>query len=150
MRSVLRFIEFLNGTAEPNRCQTKLNNMTNNRNFPNAQSVNPISQKEWATMGYEKANEILSPMPLIERLEALRTAPSSMLPYEYWIKKSKSELMQWYMNALTTRSCLGHGKRRANDDAVEEYLELMKKYEVPVPPNNIAYILGEYNGEGSR
>lgn len=105
--------------------------------------------KEWATMGYEKANEILAPMPLIERLEALQNAPSSMLPYEYWIRKSKAELMQWYMNAKTTCSCGGHGKGQRNEDAVKYYSELMGKYSVPTPPNEICYILGIFNGEGS-
>ena len=108
-----------------------------------------ITTKEWATMGYEKANEILSSMPCIERLEALQNAPSSMLPYEYWIRKSKAELMQYYMNAVTTQSCLGHSKAQRNEDAANSYLELMSKHNVPTPANDICYILGEFNGEGA-
>lgn len=105
--------------------------------------------KEWATMGYEKANEILASMPLLERLEALQNAPSSMLPFGGWIKESKAELMQWYMNAFATCSCSGHGKGERNENAVKYYAELMKKYSVPTPASEICYILGVFNGEGS-
>lgn len=107
------------------------------------------TREEWRDMGYEKANAILKPMPLLERLEALQNAPESMTPYEHWIRKSKAELMQWYMNALTTCSCGGHGKANANERAVKEYSELMQKYNIPKPPSEICYILGEFNGEGS-
>jgi hypothetical protein len=107
------------------------------------------TNQDWAKMGYEKANEILAPMPLLERLEALQNAPSSMTPYEYWIRRSKAQLMQWYMNAWRTCACGGHHKGRMNDQAVEEYLVLMKKYNVPIPPNEICSILGIFNGEGS-
>jgi len=106
--------------------------------------------KEWSEMGYVKANEILSHMPLLEKLEALKNAPPTMVPYENQIRKAKAELMQWYMNASVTSSCGGHGKGRANDEAQAEYLELMAKYDVPVPDNKVTYILGVYNGEGSR
>lgn len=108
-----------------------------------------ITTREWSDMGYLKANEILKPMPLIERLEALQNAPSSMTPYEHWIRVSKAELMQWYMNALTTQSCGGHGKAQRNEMAVAEYKVLMQKYKVPVPPSEISYVLGIFNGEGS-
>lgn len=112
-------------------------------------NVNEITTQEWCHMGYKKANEILEPMPLLKRLEVLQNAPPSMTPYEYWIRASKAELMQWYMNALTTRSCLGHSKAQGNEDAVNEYWELMKKYKIPVPSNEVAYILGVFNGAGS-
>lgn len=108
-----------------------------------------LTRKEWADMGYEKANEILKPMPLLERLEVLQNTPSSMVPYEHWIRVSKAELMQWYMNALTTCSCGGHGKGQRNEQAVIEYKKLMEQYKVPVPSNEIAYVLGIFNGEGS-
>lgn len=107
------------------------------------------TREEWRDMGYEKANAILKPMPLLERLEALQNAPESMTPYEHWIRKSKAELMQWYMNALTTCSCGGHKKGERNEQAVKQYSELMQKYNVPTPPREICYILGEFNGEGS-
>lgn len=109
-----------------------------------------ITTKEWASMGHEKANEILGSMPLVERLEALGNTPISMCPYEYWIQKSKAELMQWYMNAVATQSCLGHSKAQRNEDAASYYLELMTKYSVPVPSNDVCYILGIFNGERSK
>lgn len=109
-----------------------------------------IPAKEWASMGYEKANELLAPMALIERLEVLQNVPASMVPYEYWIRKSKAELMQLYMNAFTTQSCLGHSKAERNERAANNYLELMAKYNVPTPPSDICYILGIFNGAGSQ
>lgn len=108
-----------------------------------------ITKKEWFGMGYEKANELLAPMPLLERLEVLQNTPESMTPYKYWIKKSKAELMNWYMNARATCSCGGHGKAQRNEDAVKHYSELMQKYNVPIPPSEICYILGEFNGDGA-
>lgn len=108
-----------------------------------------FTTKEWSDMGYKKANEILEPMSLIERLEVLKNTPSSMTPFEYWIRKSKAELMQWYMNALTTCSCGGHGKGERNEQAVEKYEKLMKQYKIPVPSDEVSYILGVFNGEGS-
>jgi hypothetical protein len=115
----------------------------------NAETVQHTT-KEWCDMGHEKANEILSPMPVIERLEALQNAPTSMVPYKYWIQKSKAELMQWYMNAYTTCSCIGRSKAERNEDAVKYYSELMEKYGVPKPASEICYILGVFNGEGSK
>ena len=109
----------------------------------------PSTTKEWSEIGYVKANEILSSTPLIERLELLQNTPSSMTPYEHWIRKSKAELMQWYMNALTTCSCGGHGKGQRNEMAVKEYLDLMNKYGVPKPSREIVNILRIFNGEGS-
>ena len=106
--------------------------------------------KDWKEMGYKKANEILEPMPLLERLKVLQDAPSSMTPYSHWIRKSKAELMQWYMNAMTTySSCGGTLKWRMNDILVEEYAELMKKYSIPIPSNEVCYILGVFNGNGT-
>lgn len=109
-----------------------------------------LTKEEWYKLGYEKANEILGPMPLLKRLEILQNTPQSVLPYDYWLRKSKAELMQWYMNALTTHySCGGHWKAARNEERAEEYKELMKKYKVPVPPNEISFVLGEFNGDGT-
>ena len=104
---------------------------------------------KWKEMGRKEANEILSQMPLRERLESLQDAPETMTPYSYWIKKSKAELMQWYMNAQCTRSCGGHFKGQMNDEFVKEYTLLMEKYDVPTPSKEVSYILGEFNGAGS-
>ena len=109
-----------------------------------------ITRKEWSEMGYEKANELLEPMPLFQRLEVLQNVPPSMTPFEYWIRKSKADLMQCYMNAKTTCSCGGHGKAERNERAVVRYLELMEKYSVPVPSNEVSYVLGIFNGEGAQ
>lgn len=108
-----------------------------------------FTTKEWSDMGYEKANALLEPINPLVRLEILQNAPSSMTPYEEWIRRSKAEIIQWYMNALKTCSCGGHGKGERNEQAVKEYKVLMEKYSIPVPSSEISYILGIFNGEGS-
>ena len=113
-------------------------------------NVKEITTQQWAAMSHEQANEILAPLPLVERIDALTKTPSSMVPYEYWIRKSKAELMQCYMNAITTQSCLGHSKAERNEQAANHYLQLMIEYNIPIPPKEICYILGEFNGYGSK
>jgi hypothetical protein len=105
--------------------------------------------EDWKKMGYKRANEILSALPLIERLEVLQGTPHEMTPYGHWLKVSKVQLVSWYMNANVTCGCGGHGKGRANDSAVAEYLQLMKKYNCPIPPTEITSLFGVFNGEGS-
>ena len=108
-----------------------------------------LTISQWANIGYKKANEILAPMDLFERLEILKNTPSSMLPYEHWIRQSKKELMQRYMNAFVTMSCMGHWKGERNVQLCNTYLKKMKEHNVPVPKNKVIYILGVFNGEGS-
>jgi hypothetical protein len=105
--------------------------------------------EDWKKMGYKRANEILSALPLIERLEVLQGTPHEMTPYGHWLRVSKVQLVSWYMNANVTCGCGGHGKGRANDSAVAEYLQLMKKYNCPIPPTEITSLFGIFNGEGS-
>ena len=109
-----------------------------------------ISTKEWAEMGHQKANEILESLPLLQRLSVLQNTPQAMCPYEEWVRRSKAELIQWYMNAMTTCSCGGRGKMQRNEDAVREYSEVMKKYNIPKPSSDICYILGIFNGAGAQ
>ena len=105
--------------------------------------------EDWKTMDYKRANEILSALPLIERLEVLMGTPNEMTPYGHWLKVSKVELVTWYMNASVTCSCLGHSKGQRNESAVKEYLQLMEKFNCPIPPMEITYLLGIFNGKGS-
>jgi|TARA_R110002074_G_scaffold140865_4_gene287144 hypothetical protein len=113
------------------------------------EEMKAMNSKEWRSLGHVIANEILSPMKPIERLEVLKNAPSSMLPYEHWIRKSKSQIMQFYMNAQSTRSCGGHHKGAMNDRAVVNYERVMEAHEIPIPERKICSIMGIFNGEGS-
>ena len=113
------------------------------------ETMTNYTTKDWSEMGYKKANEILEPMPLLKRLKVLQDAPSSMTPYSEWIRRSKAELMQWYMNAKATCSCGGHQKGYRNEQLVKKYAELMEKYAIPIPANEICYILGVFNGNGA-
>jgi hypothetical protein len=106
--------------------------------------------EDWKTMGSERANEILSSLPLIKRLEVLQETPNEMTPYGHWLKVSKIQLVSWYMNAQQTSICLGHKKRDRNNIAVEEYLQLMEKYNCPTPSREMASLFGIFNGEGSK
>lgn len=108
-----------------------------------------LTSQEWRALGHEKANEILEPMEPVERLEVLKNAPPTMLPYEYWIAKSKRDLIHYYMNAKSTCSCLGHWKGQQNDFLCEKYRKEMERFNVPIPSDEIAYALGIFNGKGS-
>jgi hypothetical protein len=100
-------------------------------------------------MGYQKVNPIMEQIETIDRLEVLQNCPLNHLPFDYWLKKSKQELMQFYMNAMVTTSCLGHWKAERNEGRVKYYGELMAKYKVPKPSQEVAYLLGNFNGKGS-
>jgi hypothetical protein len=104
---------------------------------------------EWRDMDSKKATEILQAMSLLERLEVLENVPRSNNPFEWHISESKRELMQYYMNAFATCSCLGHSKGARNESLVKWYGELMQKYDIPIPPNEICWVLGNFNGKGS-
>jgi len=104
---------------------------------------------EWREMDSTKAAEILQAMPLFERLEALQNAPHYQSPFEWHFKKCKRELMEWYMNARATCSCLGHAKGARNEALVKKYGEVMNKYYIPIPPDNICFVLGVFNGNGA-
>ena len=114
-------------------------------------SIDPktFSFEQWRTMDSQKAKEILQAMPLLDRLEVLQNTPRSNNPFEWEFKKSKKEIMQWYMNAKSTCSCGGHGKGARNEALVKWYGELMEKYGIPIPPNEICWVLGDFNGKGS-
>jgi len=103
----------------------------------------------WKEMDRKEAEKILSEMPLRERLESLQDAPETITFYKVWIRESKAELIQWYMNAQCTRSCGGHFTGQMNDNFVKEYTLLMEKYDVPIPSKKVCYVLGEFNGDGS-
>ena len=114
-------------------------------------SIDPktFSFEQWRTMDSQKAKEILQAMPLLDRLEVLQNTPRSHNPFEWIFKQSKKEIMQWYMNAKATCSCGGHGKGARNEALVKWYGELMEKYGIPIPPNEICWVLGQFNGEGA-
>lgn len=108
------------------------------------------TKQEWLEMGYEKANLILEPLNSVKRLEALQNTPQSHHPYEEWIRRSKSEIMHKYMNAKKTYwGAGGHGKAERNLAAAKYYIDVMNKYNIPIPPDNIATIIGSFNGEGA-
>jgi hypothetical protein len=115
---------------------------------------NPMTftSQEWKDMGYidsAKASELLQSMPLLERLEVLQNTPLHHSPFEWHYKKAKKEIIQWYMNARATCSCTGHSKAARNEALVKKYGELMKKYNIPLPPDEICWVLGVFNGDGA-
>ena len=106
--------------------------------------------KEWSEMGFEKANQILEPLNPVQRLEALEDTPQSHCPFEEWIRHTKAEIMQLYMNAKKTYwGANGHGKAERNLAASKYYIDIMNKYKIPIPPDNIATIMGSFNGKGA-
>jgi hypothetical protein len=108
-----------------------------------------LTLQEWREMDSTKASIILQAMPLIERLEVLKNTPNHTNPFEFLFKKAKRELMEWYMNARATCSCLGHSKGARNESLVRKYGELMKNYNIPIPSDEVCYVLGIFNGDGA-
>ena len=89
-------------------------------------------------------------MKLLEKLEALENAPKMRCPIGHHHKLSCAELMQWYMNAQETfYSCNGNNKANQNQRLANYYKELMVKYKIPIPSNDICFVLGQFNGKGS-
>ena len=113
------------------------------------EELKAMNSKEWGSLGHVIANEILSPMKPIDRLEVLENAPDRMLPYEHWIRKSKSQIIQFYMNARVTCSCGGHWKGDQNARLVGEYSKTMETHDIPIPSSDICYVMGIFNGDGS-
>lgn len=107
------------------------------------------TMNEWQQLSCEQANQILQPLDAIERLKELTTAPDGT-PYDEWKRKSKAELMQWYMNAYITCKCAaGHNKAHMNEVKQDSYFDAMQQYNVPIPSHEIICVLGKFNGEGS-
>lgn len=117
--------------------------------FGNSTDPKTFTWQEWKDMDSKKASEILYAMPLLDRLETLQNTPTDRNPFEWQFKLSRRELMEWYMNAYATTSCLGHDKGQRNEALVKRYGELMVKYRIPIPPAEICWVLGKFNGEGS-
>ena len=105
--------------------------------------------QEWKDMDSQTASKILYAMPLLDRLEVLQNTPRSHNPFEWQFKLSRKELMEWYMNAKATCSCGGHSKGARTEALVKHYGELMQKYGIPIPPDEICWVLGIFNGKGS-
>jgi hypothetical protein len=108
-----------------------------------------LTLQEWREMDSKKASEILLAMSLLERLEVLKNTPNYTSPFEFIFKKAKRELMEWYMNARATCSCLGHAKGARNESLVRKYGELMKKHGIPIPSDEVCFVLGIFNGNGA-
>ena len=109
-----------------------------------------ITKKEWSKMHYTIANDLLKPLDPEKRLEVLQNAPKNMLPYEGWIKKSKQDILQRYMNArVTAAQCLGHTKANMNAGRITYYHNYILEYNIPMPSDKVIYLLGDFNGKGS-
>lgn len=110
----------------------------------------PATEKEWRSLSDEQIHEIFKPMEIKDRLNVLKTAPTMYRLIGYYERITKAELMQRYMNATTTYyEALGHKKADANKWIAEDYKKLMKKHKIPVPNNDICFVLGQFNGQGS-
>lgn len=110
----------------------------------------PATEKEWRSLTDEQIHEIFKPMELKERLNVLRNAPKMYRLIGYYDQITRAELMQRYMNATTTYyGAMGHKKADANKWIADGYKELMEEHKIPVPNNEICFVLGKFNGEGS-
>lgn len=110
----------------------------------------PRTHQEWRSLTDEQIHEIFTPMKLGDRLNVLNTAPKEYRLIGYYDKLTRSQVMQRYMNAIITYyQCLGHKKADSNKWVAETYKTLMETHQIPVPSNDICFVLGVFNGEGS-
>jgi hypothetical protein len=111
-------------------------------------SVPPF--KEWRNLKDSQIDEILEPMGLVEKLMALRETDRSSRHLGYLYGKYRAELMQMYMNAITTYyGAGGHKKAESNKWLSEGYKEAMIELKMPIPSIEICFVLGQFNGKGS-
>jgi hypothetical protein len=105
----------------------------------------------WAEMPTDQAKQLLLNMSTIDRLEAMEDAPTIGNLYEHLRKLSSKELIQMYMNArITCAMCGGHAKANANFIQTQYLRELIEWYNLPVPNDDICFIMGEFNSIGSK
>jgi hypothetical protein len=106
--------------------------------------------KEWRNLKDSQIDEILEPMGLVEKLMALRETDRHYRYLGHLDKKYRAELMQMYMNTITTHyGAGGHKKAEVNKWLAEGCKEAMIELKMPIPSNEICFVLGQFNGKGS-
>jgi|LakMenEpi03Aug12_release.lakeMendotaPanAssembly.Ray.scaffolds.fasta_scaffold589557_1 hypothetical protein len=110
----------------------------------------PTTEKEWRSLTDEQTHELFNSMELKEKLNVLKTAPKMYRLIGYYDQITRAEVMQRYMNATTTYyGAMGHKKAESNKWIADSYKSLMEENDIPVPNNDICFVLGKFNGEGS-
>jgi hypothetical protein len=109
------------------------------------------TEVKWRDLSDGEIDEFLASFNLIEKLKVLQDNSPNMWRYsEYLYKKYKAELMTSYMNARVTCSqSLGNKKTERNRSICEYYKNAMIDLEIPIPADNICWVLGVFNGLGS-
>ena len=106
---------------------------------------------KWRDLSDGEIDEFLASFNLIEKLKVLQDNSPNMWRYsEYLYKKYKAELMTSYMNARVTYSqSLGNKKSERNKWQSENYKNAMIDLKIPIPADEICWVLGGFNGDGS-
>jgi hypothetical protein len=110
------------------------------------------TEVKWRDLSDVEIDEFLASFNLIEKLKVLQDNSPNMWRYsEYLYKKYQSELMTSYMNARVTYSnSLGNKKSERNKYISEYYKNAMIDLKIPIPSDEICWILGVFNGVGSE
>ena len=108
-------------------------------------------QVKWRDLSDSEIDEFLAPFNLIEKLKVLQDNSPNMWRYsEYLYEKYKAELMTKYMNArVTYAQSLGNQKSERNKWQSENYKNAMIDLKIPIPADEICWVLGKFNGDGS-
>ena len=108
-------------------------------------------QVNWRDLSDEQIDEILQSLSLIEKLKVLNTYSPLQYRYTgYLYQKYQAELMCWYMNArVTYAEAIGNKKSDRNRFLIETYKEAMVELKIPIPADEICWVLGKFNGEGA-
>ena len=109
-------------------------------------------QVNWRDLSDEQTDEILQPLSLIEKLKVLKTYSPLQYRYTgYLYNKYQAELMRCYMNArVTYGQAIGNKKSDRNRCYAETYKEAMIELKIPIPADEICWVLGVFNGVGSN
>jgi hypothetical protein len=106
----------------------------------------------WRDLSDSQIDEFLASFNLIEKIKVLQDNSPTMWRYsDYLYKKYKAELMTAYMNARVTYSqSIGNNKSDRNRSVCENYKNSMVELKIPIPSDEICWILGVFNGVGSE
>tara|TARA_R110002020_G_scaffold309888_1_gene525758 strand:+ start:334 stop:717 length:384 start_codon:yes stop_codon:yes gene_type:complete len=111
--------------------------------LPTSAAIRDLSDSE--------VDKILEPLSLMDKIRIMKdNFPLSMRYPEYLYKMFRAEIMQYYMNALTTYyGALGHNKADMNEFRKDKYEDFMKEMNIPIPAKEVSFVLGQFNGKGS-
>jgi len=97
-------------------------------------------------------DDILHGLSVEDKIRCLKSHFNLQMRYPAFLyKKYRKMIIEFYMNARKTAcGSLGHKKAERNHFAADQYLELIKEFDLATPQDKLVWIMGEFNGPGSN